>query len=178
MYPFHETLEKFFRKNFHDEIQRLPNDSNSDHFSLPASKTLSFQTYPGASDNQDARKRSISSVNGQTFAITSHQFSRSAPSLYLPPSTTPGDLSAPRSPLQRNLAHLVRYGMNGISSAPVERSIDLSESRSQSPPNNESGSFVNVVPAMPTVLREVPLTPSRGRFSRFGSILRKTERGS
>ncbi|KDQ21902.1 hypothetical protein BOTBODRAFT_169082 [Botryobasidium botryosum FD-172 SS1] len=181
MSPFHETLEKFFRKNFHDEIQRLPIDSHSDQISTPNSKTHSYQGYPGSVDETaDPRKRSMSSsVTAPTFAISSQQFSRSAPSLYLPPATAfrdfgMADTGSPRSPLQRNLAHLVRHGMNGISSAPADRSLEFSESRSESPPLNESGSFVNVIPATPPIMRDTPMiTPTKGRFSRIGSILRK-----
>ncbi|KAL5528219.1 DCK1 [Sanghuangporus sanghuang] len=146
MIPFHDTLERFFRKNFAEEIHRLALDTS------PIAPSISPSArYPpqgtGSLTHLHERNRSQSS-NATGATARSKNF-------YLPPLhvgrsvTTPP--ASPRSlrtqtaadvpsvtghggivaniagstvpsnkqtPLQRNLAHLARHGFNGVAVGP------------------------------------------------------------
>ncbi|KAJ3508883.1 hypothetical protein NLJ89_g5517 [Agrocybe chaxingu] len=186
--PFHETLEKFFRKNFRDEIRRLVVDSDSLTVSTSSrsqNMASSSSHYPKSSYEQSV-KPSVSSSSTARFVIPPIQVGRSlamTPPLESPVS--PGasisgnapPASSKQTPLQRHLAHLARHGINGVSSAPGD--IAGSDSLSTESPHN---SFVNVGNGPPTAQTSgASVAPSymgsmgsigslKGRFSRFGSL--------
>ncbi|KAJ7287715.1 C2 domain in Dock180 and Zizimin proteins-domain-containing protein [Mycena rebaudengoi] len=179
--PFHETLDKFFKKNFRDEIRRLGLDVAVD--SVAPSRTTS--QYPTSAYEQ-SMKRSMSTVSttrARPFFIPPLQLGRpvmSPPPMSPRSPTSPVDAGPPakQTPLQRHLAHLARHGINGVSSAPGD--IGGSDSLSAESPHN---SFVNVgngvhaVPGAKVSGASVATSKSfgsfgslKGRFSRFGSL--------
>ncbi|TFK44595.1 cytoplasmic protein [Crucibulum laeve] len=185
--PFHETLEKFFRKNFRDEIRRLAVDSASDSLPLSSAPTNTSSPYHSPSYEQSLkRSMSSSSTARGPFALPPLQLGGPVmtPSQHSPLSpTSPTNLVVPtkQTPLQRHLAHLARHGINGVSSAPGDNGG--SDSLSTESPHN---SFVNVgngihgTPAAqvsgasvsaPSYMGSIgSLGSLKGRFSRFGSL--------
>ncbi|KAI0063692.1 hypothetical protein BV25DRAFT_405860 [Artomyces pyxidatus] len=179
MLAFHETLEKFFRKNFHEEIQRL--DGPADRADAP----LSPLPPPGASQyapsvNEGSSlgpSQSSASTTRQPFVIPPLQLGN--PVVTPPVSPTGGHFSAGtgggKTPLQRHLAHLARHGMNGVSSGPGEGGgVARSDSLSGGSPH---GSFVNVTGTAGPVAGASGASvvgsiggSLKGRFSRFGSL--------
>lgn len=187
MLSFHETLEKFFRKNFQDEIRRLAADGASDNATI--SSVSRSHPLPGSSqyptplyDQPIKRSMSSASTTRQLHVIPPLQVGRQPLSLTPPslsPLTTRGATEIPagskQTPLQRHLAHLARHGINGVSSAPGD-SGDTASISAGSP--NES--FVNVVNGLPAAaVSNASVANSnlgssvgslKGRFSRFGSL--------
>ncbi|KAJ7188388.1 hypothetical protein C8R46DRAFT_1183883 [Mycena filopes] len=183
--PFHETLEKFFKKNFRDEIRRLGLEA-SDPIS-PSLGPRQASQYPPSAYEQSVKQSMTSTVSTTRprvpFFIPPLQLGRTATS---PPPmsprspTSPPDAQPParQTPLQRHLAHLARHGINGVSSAPGD--TGGSDSLSAESPHN---SFVNVgngvhaVPGAKMSGASVATSKSftsfgslKGRFSRFGSL--------
>ncbi|KAF7362005.1 hypothetical protein MVEN_00545700 [Mycena venus] len=184
--PFHETLEKFFKKNFRDEIRRLGLETASDPIS-PSLGPRATSQYPSSTYEQSV-KQSVTSSASTTrprvpFFIPPLQLGR--PVMSPPPMSprspmSPPDVAPPakQTPLQRHLAHLARHGINGVSSAPGD--TGGSDSLSAESPHN---SFVNVangvhaVPGAKVSGASVATSKSftsfgslKGRFSRFGSL--------
>jgi dedicator of cytokinesis protein 3 len=179
MLPFHETLEKFFRKNFSDEIQRLTVDCASDHMTdqLPGTS----QSQSSLSERQSL-KQSMSTTSTTRPLIVQplqvgHQPMTPPP---LSPLSTRGAIlgsempGSRQTPLQRHLAHLARHGINGVSSGPGD-SGDTGSISAGSPHD----SFVNVVNGIPaptlsngSVANSIQGSSGslKGRFSRFGSL--------
>jgi dedicator of cytokinesis protein 3 len=141
MVPFHDTLERFFRKNFFEEIRRLSIDAISPIESSPISR---HPAHMGSLTHLHERNRSqASNVTGVTarsknFYIPPLQLGNS---VVTPPPASPRSLrtqtvadgvsvtghGAPlphngvgavpynkQTPLQRNLADLARNGLTGI----------------------------------------------------------------
>ncbi|KAJ6607782.1 cytoplasmic protein [Mycena sp. CBHHK59/15] len=183
--PFHETLEKFFKKNFRDEIRRLCLDAIPDSLSPSLGPRLASQYQTSA--YEQSTKRSMSTVSTTRprvpFFISPLQLGR--PVMSPPPMSPRSPISPPdalppikQTPLQRHLAHLARHGINGVSSAPGD--TGGSDSLSAESPHN---SFVNVgngvhaVPGAKMSGASVATSKSfgsfgslKGRFSRFGSL--------
>ncbi|KAJ7072473.1 hypothetical protein C8F01DRAFT_1216121 [Mycena amicta] len=182
--PFHETLEKFFRKNFRDEIRRLGlaiADPSS-----PSYAPRQPSHYP-ASTYEQSMKRSLTSTVSTTkprapFFIPPLQLG--TPVMSPVPTSPRSPISPPdiaplkQTPLQRHLAHLARHGINGVSSAPGD--TGGSDSLSAESPHN---SFVNVGNGVHAVTgakmsgASVATSKSftsfgslKDRFSRFGSL--------
>nr|GAT57688.1 predicted protein [Mycena chlorophos] len=183
--PFHETLEKFFRKNFRDEIRRLGLDVPDP--SSPSYAPRHVSQYPPSTYEQ-SMKRSLTSTVSTTkprapFFIPPLQLGspvNSAGPLSPRSPISPQDVAPPprQTPLQRHLAHLARHGINGVSSAPGD--TGGSDSLSAESPHN---SFVNVGNGVHAVSgakvsgASVATSKSftsfgslKGRFSRFGSL--------
>jgi dedicator of cytokinesis protein 3 len=185
MLVIHEgTLEKFFRKNFREEIQRLVADGFMDDQPM---STQSVRSYPttlanGSQDQGSVYAQSIHrSVSSASTSRPQQPYPLQLPRQIMSPpplsprertSTSP-DTSSPASaqtPLQRHLAHLVRHGFNGVSSRP-EGSHDVGEG---SPP----ASMVNLAGFSPTSVASIASGTGathagsiKGRFSaRFGSL--------
>lgn len=192
--PFHETLEKFYKKNFRDEIRRLAVDSDSitvsTHNFMPSSSS-SMSAY------EQSVKRSMSTSSTPRFQIPPLNVGRSilTPTLESPVSPTTSSIhhnhsatngasssSSKQTPLQRHLAHLARHGINGVSSAPGD--MAGTDSVSVESPRN---SFVNVagsngihsssagqVSGTSVAASYMGSMGSfgslKGRFSRFGSL--------
>jgi len=185
---FHETLEKFFKKNFRDEIRRLAVDG-SDSITVSTSSrshnmTVVTTSYPSSSYEQ-SMKRSISSFSTARFGIPPIQVGRltMTPPLESPISAVSGGNISPtvskQTPLQRHLAHLARHGINGLSSAPGDL-IGGSDSLSAESPHD---SFVNVGNGIHGTAQMSGASVAtsymgsmgsfgslKGRFSRFGSL--------
>lgn len=169
--PFHETLEKFFRKNFRDEIRRLVVEDVS-------------ATSPsvGAGHYEQSLQNSNSTISTRRpFTIPPLQLGRSilTSPVQSPSSPIEEAPTVKQTPLQRHLAHLTKHGINGVSSAPGE-SVGGSDSLSGESPHN---SFVNVgnggvhspqassTSIAPSHMGSMgSLSSLRGRFSRFGSL--------
>ncbi|KAK1229155.1 Deoxycytidine kinase 1 [Marasmius sp. AFHP31] len=151
--PFHGTLEKFFRKNYREEISRLGLDEAGDTETISPSIRSGDQRTTGAS-SQYQPSLYAPSVNGGASTSSARRvpyglnLGRSVltPPPLSPQSPTDPDMHANHSlpnsqtPLQRHLAHLARHGINGVSSAPGD-STHGSDSFSVESPNQ---SFVNV----------------------------------
>jgi dedicator of cytokinesis protein 3 len=179
MLPFHETLEKFFKKNFHEEIQRLVADGLSDLESIaPSSRQYldASAQYP-RSLYGDSSKISMSSGMTSRPAVTISSMNDRlpmspppmTPSLHsvrsLDNSSDPG--SAKVTPLKLTLAHLARHGLNGVSSGVEATSIDMASVTTPT-----GASFVNVGGSAPSGPPQVHFTGSsfKGRLSRLGSL--------
>ena len=190
MLPFHETLEKFFRKNFQDEIRRLTADDASDQLTI-SSPVSRNQGVPGASAQSNdqgslTRSQSTTSTSRPPHVIPPLQVGYQPISpLPLSPMVTRGAMLASdppagskQTPLQRHLAHLARHGINGVSSAPGGG--DNGDAASISIAESPHESFVNVANGLPaTALSNASVANSnfgssvgslKGRFSRFGSL--------
>jgi len=175
MVPFHDTLEKFFHKNFHDEIQRLTVDGTLNHLTNQLPGTSQYQ--PSLYE-QPSHKRSISTTSTTRPLQVGRQYMTPPP---LSPLSTRGAIltseipaGSKQTPLQRHLAHLARHGINGVSSGPGD--IGDTVSISAGSPHD---SFVNVVNGVPAAaLSNASVANSnlgsagslKGRFSRFGSL--------
>ncbi|KAI0305423.1 C2 domain in Dock180 and Zizimin proteins-domain-containing protein [Multifurca ochricompacta] len=178
MLAFHETLEKFFRKNFNEEIQRLS-------FEFPTEREIdSSLRQPDASYAPSLTDVTSIIPSGSSASTTRAHFA-------IPPLNLPGPhITPPQSPvatlagtatqptrLQKHIAHLARHGMNAVSSGPGE-GIDTSVPRSDTlSVGSPQGSFVNVTgTAGPSAANSgTSLIGSKsgslkGRFSRFGSL--------
>ncbi|KAI0633627.1 cytoplasmic protein [Trametes polyzona] len=179
MLAFHATLEKFFRKNFSEEIRRLSVDSSPEPRALDAIPT-SARLPPTAA----MPSPSYSNLSRQPLNVGPIHVGGMTPSA----STSPlsprsqengayGD--APwmkQTPLQRHLAHLARHGFNGVSSGPGDNGG--SDSFSEGSPRNSVVTVGNGAPA-PILSGAASMTAStlggsigsiKGRFSKFGSL--------
>ncbi|KAF5386256.1 hypothetical protein D9615_002431 [Tricholomella constricta] len=184
--PFHETLEKFFKKNFREEIRRLAADGLSE--TIPPSITAGSSYQQSLYEQSLQRTMSTSSTARGNLVLPPLQLGQSsmtpASSSSYPPQSPTSTKNLPphfkQTPLQRHLAHLARHGINGVSSAPGESGG--SDSLSVESPRN---SFVNVANAVHgstgAQMSGTSVAPShmgslgsfgslRGRFSRFGSL--------
>jgi dedicator of cytokinesis protein 3 len=176
MVPFHDTLEKFFHKNFNDEIRRLTVDGTLDHQTNQLPGTSQYQP----SLYEQSHKRSISTTSTTRPLQVGRQYMTPPP---LSPLSTRGAIltseipaGSKQTPLQRHLAHLARHGINGVSSSPGPGDIGDTVSISAGSPHD---SFVNVVNGVPAAaLSNASVANSnlgsagslKGRFSRFGSL--------
>lgn len=183
--PFHETLQKFFKRNFRDEIRRLAVDVSE---SIPASPSvishdLSASSHYPSSSYEQSLKRSMSTSSTARGALVLPPLQLGRPVVTPPQSPTRSSNHIPpikQTPLQRHLAHLARHGINGVSSAPGDTTG--SDSLSTESPHN---SFVNVgngihgTQAAQTSGASVAASymgsigsfgSFKGRFSRFGSL--------
>ncbi|KAG7446416.1 cytoplasmic protein [Guyanagaster necrorhizus] len=164
-YPFHETLEKFFRKNFREEIRRLGIDETS--------------TLPTSSVYEQSVIRSMSSTSTRRAPIIppiSLPFKRKTSS---PPPISPVDgiPGVPRQTLlQRHLAHLARHGINGVASSPGDMGGGMTGGSDSVSVESPDTSLVNVnsgtaEPSGSSVMTSLgSLGSLKGRFSRFGSL--------
>ncbi|KDR75412.1 hypothetical protein GALMADRAFT_249465 [Galerina marginata CBS 339.88] len=187
--PFHETLERFFKKNFRDEIRRLAVDADSITVSTRSQHMTSSNSYTGypTSAYEQSLKRSQSSASTARF-LPPINVGRSMLTPTLESPVSPGASShhgqqppsSKQTPLQRHLAHLARHGINGVSSAPGD--LAGTDSLSAESPHN---SFVNVGNGIHSTsagqVSGISVATSymgsmgsfgslKGRFSRFGSL--------
>lgn len=187
MLPFHETLERFFRKTFAEEIQQMDGMSDIGYSSSIA---------PSSRSNQDLQTSQYHNSASSALSISSASTSRAPfviPPLELggPTMATPimapslpsllssqresanmdGGPTTPRpaqTPLKRHLAQLARHGMNAVSSG-SERAPST-DTRSM---NSPSESIINVggptSSAAPSITKVNASTASlKGRFSKLG----------
>ncbi|THV06807.1 cytoplasmic protein [Dendrothele bispora CBS 962.96] len=190
--PFHETLEKFFRKNFKDEIRRLGLEDGSDTVTISpsimsggVSQRSQYQTllYDAHTVNTSASTASIRRVLAP-LQMNHRGAQDSAPPLSPQSPTNPESQNSlvKQTPLQRHLAHLTRHGINGVSSAPndTQNGSDTLSAESM------HASFVNVGTTLQDVMHPAAATSGasvatgpgslasfgslKGRFSRLGSL--------
>jgi dedicator of cytokinesis protein 3 len=176
--PFHETLEKFFRKNFREEIRRLGLDDS------PLSPSIVRVT----SQYEQSMIRSISSSNASSsttrpFLIPPLQLGK--PILTPPPqsprsSETPADILLPsvkQTALQQHLANLVRNGINGVAT-PGETSNGTSSYPSAESPHNSivnvGGSGINGINGTPSA--QSVHNSTLGSLGSFGSLRERLSR--
>ncbi|KAF8894918.1 cytoplasmic protein [Gymnopilus junonius] len=175
--PFHETLERFFKKNFRDEIRRLVVDSDSITVSTSRSQHMTSASQYPSSAYESSIKRSLSSSSTARFQIPPLNVGRS---ILTPTLESPLNPGGKQTILQRHLAHLARHGINGVSSAPGD--MAGTDSLSAESPHN---SFVNVSNGIHGTSAAQASGASvatsymgsmgsfgslKGRFSRFGSL--------
>lgn len=172
MLGFHSTLETFFRKNFHDEIQRLAVESHTPDPSLRA-----------AYANLETPTRHLSVIERKSLEPPplelSHALSR-APSIShhstLGAGQSPIDGNPPtkQTPLQRGLAHLARHGFNGVASGPGDSAgSDIEEASPHDSYLNGAGAPVANLSGAASISTSTMGSVGgslRGRFSRFGSL--------
>lgn len=149
MLPFHSTLEDFFRRNFHEEIARLGLDASPSSIARRSVRSASAGEIPTS-----PHSTSTSSI-GEKHLSRAMTLGRGGPSLYANPhvsqlyAATPGSPHAlqfdvngaiipssmngamrrdqdTQTPLQRNLAHLARNGIPGMSHALLSGSVTAS----------------------------------------------------
>lgn len=194
MLAFHATLEKFFHKNFADEIRRLSMDSSPEPRAVDAVPTSARLPPTAAMPSPNYAALYVRSpLTGAAVHLLHH--SRTQP-LNVGPihvgmmaSTSTSPLS-PRSqengvpvaeapwmkqtPLQRHLAYLARFGFNGVSSGPGDNGGN--DSFSEESPRNSVVTVGNN--PVPTFSGAASVTAStlgsigsiKGRFSKLGSL--------
>jgi len=176
---FHETLMRFFRQNYHDEIQRLPQETISElgeDDEMNGKTDLGRAGYEGVvgidgwPNQEHGRSGSISTVGGAqmpttivgqaSFLIPPLAFGQVPGSGIPAPPPTPSasrfltDNGRNQTPLQRNLARLTRYGMSSITSGPGDRVAPIDRNvTSETDGASQQGSMINV--------GNVPLPSSR-----------------
>ncbi|KAH9083888.1 C2 domain in Dock180 and Zizimin proteins-domain-containing protein [Lactarius deliciosus] len=177
MLEFHETLEKFFRKNFHEEIQRLSFEIPADH-GVASSLSRPYHSYAS----------SLTSIVPSSSSASTTRAPFSIPPLQLPGS----HITPPQSPLasfassaaqptrlQKHIAHLARHGMNAVASGPGEGVVDSAVPGSGTlSVISPQGSFVNVTgaPEPPSansgasIMGSISGSFKKGRFSRLGTL--------
>lgn len=145
MRSFHNILERFFRKNFADEIERLdmvdePLDEAAPPSPLPhqlpyVQSSPQYELDPNFSPTTPAFN-----IGGTyQFQQVERHGSQRRPSKDL----TVDYSKKNQTPLQRNLAHLARHGLNGVSSGPsIDKSYTLSRTDSRS--DSMDGTVVTV----------------------------------
>ena len=180
MLTIHEgTLEKLFRKNFNEEIRRLAvGDARAD----ATPRSPSAKSPGGAKPSLYERSVNQSLTSVATSRPTQNgplQLSR--PILTPPPLSPPSGLLSPgigvtdsqhegHSPaqptlLQRNLAHLVRHGFNGVSSRP-DNDSHLSQS-----PQSSSANLPGNTPGSASITSATGSGSIKTRLSnKFGSL--------
>ncbi|KII92851.1 hypothetical protein PLICRDRAFT_696130 [Plicaturopsis crispa FD-325 SS-3] len=183
---FHETLEKFFKKNFHEEIRRLGLDDMSERMgsSLRSHTVAGTSQYQGSIRDQESLNRTMSGGSNSRPPFSIQPLQVAGRSLTPPPpspqSTRGGSMEtlpqATRTPLRRHLDHLATHGINGVSSAPGESNAGNESLSAESP--HESSFVITGNSAPAAALSGTSLATSnlgslgslRGRFSRFGSL--------
>lgn len=167
MLGFHTTLETFFRKNFHDEIQRLA-------FESPTPDSASRAAWANG-----GTPRHLSVIERRSLEPPlelGHSIS-GPPSIS--PNSTQNDGNSPidphnkQTPLQRGLAHLARHGFNGVASGPRDTSgSDIEEGSPHDSYMNGSGMPVTNLSGAASITTSTmgSIGSLRGRFSRFGSL--------
>lgn len=187
--PFHETLEKFFKKNFREEIRRLAVDGLSESAGMtPLHQSHSRDvSHYQPSLNEQSLQRSMSTASAARggYVIPALQVGRSAitpPPLPSQPSPNGNHIppASKQTPLQKHLAHLAKHGINGVSSAPGENGG--SDSLSVESPHNSFVNVANAIHSFPgaqmsgasVATSQIGSLGSfgslKGRFSRFGSL--------
>jgi dedicator of cytokinesis protein 3 len=170
MLGFHNTLETFFRKNFHDEIQRLAVEC-----STPSSASRAAY----ANGNAPRHLSVIERRSLEPPLELSNSISR-APSIS-PRSTqangngqsVDGNLPNKQTPLQRGLAHLARHGFMGVASGPRDTSgSDIEEGSPHDSYMNGVGMPVANLSGAASITTSTmgSMGSLRGRFSRLGSL--------
>ncbi|KZV88707.1 cytoplasmic protein [Exidia glandulosa HHB12029] len=182
MVPFHQTLERFFRRHFVDEISRLGLEEHTlpDVSSAQSSRNAHGPYSPSLYTDSEAHGFSTASGLQRSGSINVGR-----PSFSMPPShlsiisngtawtgTTPGVSRAttmrrqngqpPPQPslLQRNLANLAKYGMNAVASGPGDEGRDAMSSNSlDGLPENQLESFVTVAGGGTSSIPPVPPLP-------------------
>ncbi|CUA66609.1 Dedicator of cytokinesis protein 3 [Rhizoctonia solani] len=213
MLPFHETLVRFFRKNFHDEIQRLASSEPSQTH-LPLAGSQATSTFPraptittanhhdGASSTYLKRSDSIpgrpsfsnyapkrghvgvpsvslsipislsTSLRERIASPTEQPYMASPPApTYAAAAMSPTNFNL--TPLQRNIAHLNKYGLSSPGAHGQNGQVHQPPS---SPDTTSIGSLVNVGVGAPGRTHSIRDTSSlfsnrtKGRLSRLGSL--------
>ncbi len=116
MLEFHETLEKFFHKNFQEEIHRLSFEIPPEPATTP---TLSqpYGSYAPSLTDAPSVVNSSTSITFPPLAIPPLQLpgSHITPSQSPPPTPFTSSVAQPTR-LQQHIAHLARHGMNAVAS--------------------------------------------------------------
>ena len=171
----------FFRKNFHEEMQRLAVGPSPDRslVARPSGHTL-LSSQPASLSEQRSPEEAGPDMR-QQFSMAPLNLGRPFTSPSLSPRSTRENgqlspeplMSGKQTPLQRGLAHLARHGFNGVASGPRDNGDgDMSE---ESPHNsfvNGSGPTVTHLSGAASVTTSTmgSMGSLRGRLSKFGSL--------
>lgn len=127
MRPFHETLERFFKQNFADEISRLNLDFESSSSSVLEGSTSidggQTITRSGTNDSLTARYDTLSKING----LGDHDYSSNLL------SATAANAPIAISPLQRHVAFLSKQAQP-IKSSPTAQDSSVAANKAMSNP--------------------------------------------
>ncbi|KAI0700925.1 cytoplasmic protein [Cytidiella melzeri] len=180
MLAFHTTLEGFFKKNFHEEIQRLAMDSPSRDAFVSArvhhalDTTAQFQVQPeqhsvdySVQESSSLRRpppldlRRTISNGASTVAPTIPRENGRASMEGIPPPK--------QTPLQKSLAHLARHGVHGVASSPRDTmGSDFEDAPHEYLANGSGGPITNIVGSAASTVGS--MGSLKGRFSRLGSL--------
>jgi len=167
MRAFHHILERFFRKNFADEIERLNmvDEPLGEGVSSSFAGRLPYMSQMNGYDGDPSIALSSPSLSTVGNAIDP----RDSPRPMVKDTLLNDYLRRNQTLLQRNLAHLARHGLNGhMSGGAAERSTITSDTRSDSPDTNVV-QFVNV-----GYKDDLAVPKGSSRISRkLGSIVRR-----
>jgi dedicator of cytokinesis protein 3 len=186
MLAFHTTLEGFFKKNFHEEIQRLSMDSPSREAFVSArvhhaQDTTTYITAPPEYRSVDYNLQEPTSLAQKPPPLDLRHPASNVVSTVSPPTTreysrisTDGMLPPPKqTPLQKSLAHLQRHGVHGVASSPRDTmGSDLEDVSSHDYLMNGSGGPTNTLSGSASVTTSTigSVGSLKGRLSRFGSL--------
>ncbi|KAH9830756.1 cytoplasmic protein [Rhodofomes roseus] len=175
MISFHNTLDKFFRKNFAEEIQRLGLDLQSSSRPLESSLVSPRSGTRPLPNPLDQTRPQLGlmpvqvgpAYNSPALSPLSSRSVNDNASVELLPHNK-------QTPLQRHLAHLARHGFNGVSSGPGDAGGDnMSEESPRDsfiatggiPITNLSGAASVSMSTMGGSIGSI-----RGRLSKFSSL--------
>lgn len=178
MAPFHQTLERFFRKNFLEEITRLGLEEHQADFTStlltrsgqnPSSPSLFTGEVEFSNHGHHLQRGGSISVGRPSFSLATASLAgvNGVP----PPPRSPQEgatVKRSQTHLQRNLAYLTKYGMNAVASGPGDEGRDTLSQGSEGP-DNQTDTFVTV---------SNPGLSSTSPRDNFGVISQTTSTGS
>ncbi|KZT04604.1 cytoplasmic protein [Laetiporus sulphureus 93-53] len=168
MMSFHGTLEKFFRKNFQEEIQRLAMDSGRSSRDL---LTPSPSASRPLAQSQRQMRPQLGLVPVQVHAAISPALSPLSNSSN-PDIGQSAEMSSKQTPLQRHLAHLARHGFNGVSAGPGDVGSDSISEESPRDSYLNNGTLITTLSGAASVTGSNigSIGSIRGRLSKFSSL--------
>lgn len=179
MLNFHATLEGFFKKNFHEEIQRLAMDSMTRDafvYARAQNTTAHYQIQPEQHSIDYSVQESVSSHKPPPLDLrrtVSNDTSAAAPGRENGASSPDGIPPPKQTPLQKSLAHLARHGVHGVASSPRDTlGSDFDDNAPHDYLANGSGGPITHLSGSASVTTSTigSIGSLKGRLSRFGSL--------
>ncbi|KAI0812456.1 cytoplasmic protein [Irpex lacteus] len=179
MLNFHATLEGFFKKNFHEEIQRLAMDSMTRDafvYARAQNTTAHYQVQPEQHSIDYSVQESVSSHKPPPLDLrrtVSNDTSAAAPGRENGALLPDGIPPPKQTPLQKSLAHLARHGVHGVASSPRDTlGSDFDDNAPHDYLANGSGGPITHLSGSASVTTSTigSIGSLKGRLSRFGSL--------
>ncbi len=176
MRPFHSILERFFRKNYATEIERLnmidePLDDDSSGIlpnRLPWMPATSFNEYDQPMSPVSPSSRSVNGLVPSPGMLNRASLRPMIKQVPLSESALKH-----QTPLQQHLAHLTRHGLSSAVQGVPDGSTATIDTRSESP-EGTTGQFVNVGYGDGRTMTNGNGARGPARISkRFGSLVRR-----